>query len=277
MKTFALTLAILTSFSILSQTDTLTVYFQVDDYTLSPSEENKLNQLSQLKVKVIAVHGFADPTGSSNYNKNLSQLRINSVLNELSLNQDNQLKIIAFGEDQRNQEDHSRPNRERRRVDVIYSAQNNTTVKAEPIKAVNEPPLPIKEEPKHEESLISNFESFLLDSTATKTTIQLSIHFHPGTDAFLNPQDPQLKELFDFLHYNQNVRAHIRGHVCCGPNQPVSHLRAYQVYKYLIKRSISPERLSYKGYSNTIPFVTPELTEADRIKNRRVDVIFIKE
>lgn len=275
MKTFILTIAILTSFSLLSQNDTLSVYFDHDKHTLIRSEENKLSQLNQQKIKIIAIHGFADPSGSSEYNKRLSQQRINSVRKELSLDQENDLNTIAFGEDQRNQKNNSQSNQERRRVDIIYFEQKNNPFASgpEPVKPIIEK----KEKKQEEPSLVNNFETFLLDSAATQTTIQLSIHFHPGTDAFLNPQDPQLKELFDFLHYNQNVRAHIRGHVCCGPNQPVSHLRAYQVYKYLIKRSISPERLSYKGYSNTLPFVTPELTEADRIKNRRVDVIFIKE
>ena len=54
----------------------------------------------------------------------------------------------------------------------------------------------------------------------------------------------------------------------------ISFLRAKAVNDYLIRRGISENRLGYEGYSNTIPLVTPELTEEDQQRNRRVDVIF---
>lgn len=80
--------------------------------------------------------------------------------------------------------------------------------------------------------------------------------------------------LYETLKTNTGVSAHIRGHVCCGPNLRISKKRAKTVYKYLIKRGIEKSRLSYKGYSNTTPMIVPERTSEDRAANRRVDIIF---
>ncbi len=87
---------------------------------------------------------------------------------------------------------------------------------------------------------------------------------------------PVLDQLYRTLMSYPDLKAHFRGHVCCGHNNRISSKRARYVYKYLRKRGVPKERISYKGYSNTIPLVTPERTDADRAKNRRVDVIYTK-
>ena len=83
-----------------------------------------------------------------------------------------------------------------------------------------------------------------------------------------------MEYLKDVLQRDSSLSAHIRGHVCCGKNFRISHLRAKVVYKYLVKHGIAKERLSFKGYSNTEPIVWPERTMEDREANRRVDIIF---
>ena len=91
-----------------------------------------------------------------------------------------------------------------------------------------------------------------------------------------NPFPNKAKDIIEFLKNNPNINAHIRGHVCCIPNSKLSKERAQRVYDYLIQNSIAASRLSYKGYSNKEPFTSPELSDADRQSNRRVDVIFTK-
>ena len=85
-----------------------------------------------------------------------------------------------------------------------------------------------------------------------------------------------MKDLFNFLYYNPSVDAFIRGHVCCGDEMKLSRKRAKHVYKELIDRGISEERLRYKGFSNSLLLVNPERSEADRKMNRRVDIILSK-
>jgi flagellar motor protein MotB len=50
--------------------------------------------------------------------------------------------------------------------------------------------------------------------------------------------------------------------------------RASAVYDILIKDGIEPSRLDFKGFSNSLPIVSPEYTEEERQQNRRVDVVF---
>ena len=121
------------------------------------------------------------------------------------------------------------------------------------------------------------FEEFMADTTIKTTTIRLSILFYTNVDTYYSEFEGELKQLHEFMRDNENVRAHIRGHVCCGDNYNLSSNRAYKIYKYLKSRGIDPSRLSFKWYSNKIPEVSPEVTEYDKLRNRRVDIIFTKE
>jgi flagellar motor protein MotB len=51
-------------------------------------------------------------------------------------------------------------------------------------------------------------------------------------------------------------------------------MRAKTVYKRLIQLGVKKNRLSFVGRSNLEPIIFPEKTNADRQKNRRVDVKF---
>lgn len=85
-----------------------------------------------------------------------------------------------------------------------------------------------------------------------------------------------LAYLIELMDKNPTWKVHIRGHVCCGPDQKLSEKRAKNVYNYLLKKKIDPSRLSYKGYSDTKPIVFPEKTDEDAHTNRRVDFMITK-
>ncbi len=82
--------------------------------------------------------------------------------------------------------------------------------------------------------------------------------------------------LVELMKKNEDWKLHIRGHVCCGPDQKLSDKRAKKVYKLLIKLGVNESRISYKGYSDSAPIVFPEKTEEDAQKNRRVDFMITK-
>lgn len=82
-----------------------------------------------------------------------------------------------------------------------------------------------------------------------------------------------LEYLVELLEKNPTWTVHIRGHVCCGPSERISCKRAKNVYKFLIRLGVNPLRMSYKGYSDTLPLAFPEKTEEDEIMNRRVDFV----
>ena len=86
-----------------------------------------------------------------------------------------------------------------------------------------------------------------------------------------------LDSLYHILDKNEELKIHIRGHVCCSNRPLMSKKRAKLVYKFLIKKGIDEDRLTYNGYSNQFPLIFPETTEEEREQNRRVDIIFSNE
>lgn len=82
-----------------------------------------------------------------------------------------------------------------------------------------------------------------------------------------------MEELIDILKANPLATIHVRGHVCCGPNNRISFKRARNIFKLLVAEGISRTRISFAGYSDELPLAYPEKTEADEIINRRVDFV----
>lgn len=84
----------------------------------------------------------------------------------------------------------------------------------------------------------------------------------------------ELQKLIEFLGVNPTVHIEISGHTDNVGNdqlnQTLSENRAKSVYQYLLSNSISPGRLSYKGYGKTQP-VAPNTTDEGRQKNRRTE------
>jgi outer membrane protein OmpA-like peptidoglycan-associated protein len=94
----------------------------------------------------------------------------------------------------------------------------------------------------------------------------------------------------DNLYYSLNAYPHleieIHGYICCTNNNEdgldlgtgtpnLSENRAKAVYDFLIQMGISPQRLSYKGFGSSKKLVQ-EVTEEDRITNRRVEIKIVK-
>ena len=103
---------------------------------------------------------------------------------------------------------------------------------------------------------------------------KLAIGFIGGKSKMTSKSKEALDELYDRLKSNPDLTAHIRGHVCCGPNKRISKNRARAVYKEMVKRGIDKKRLTFAGYSNSKPIIFPEKTRFDRETNRRVDILF---
>lgn len=89
--------------------------------------------------------------------------------------------------------------------------------------------------------------------------------------------DPNYRYILDYLaevmRKHPTWTLHIRGHVCCGPSEKISRKRAKGVYEYLLYLGVSPERMTHQGYSDMMPLIFPEKTEADENENRRVDFV----
>jgi OOP family OmpA-OmpF porin len=95
----------------------------------------------------------------------------------------------------------------------------------------------------------------------------------PGSSVELNKIVAQLKE-------KPSMKIEIHGHTDNigdeAQNQLLSQGRAKAVYDYLLSKGIEKDRIAYKGFGSKKP-VTKNDSENDRKKNRRVEMVIVKE
>jgi OmpA-OmpF porin, OOP family len=89
-----------------------------------------------------------------------------------------------------------------------------------------------------------------------------------------------LKDLVEIMKLKKTLSVEIAGHTDdVGDeisNLKLSQERAEEVKKYLVKNGIDPKRVNAKGYGEYSP-VEDNATEPGRMKNRRTEVIILKE
>jgi outer membrane protein OmpA-like peptidoglycan-associated protein len=262
---FILFIFLLLSISAFAQEQVLTLYFDHDSHSLNSSEKSKLDKFfhNELPFDLKSIIAYCDTTGSSEYNKSLADKRLQTVKQLFSVDQLNNTNLVASGENYPIQSNKTIELREWRKVEIHYFHPQDSPITEEPSTA----------------SFVSKTSVFdqltLIDVIGEESeAIVLDLQFFPGMDVLFNESWGEVDRLFQFMRRNENAFAFIRGHVCCGSDMYLSYARAYVVYNSLIQRGISPKRLDIKGFDNTLPRVWPEVTDEDRQKNRRVDVIF---
>lgn len=105
--------------------------------------------------------------------------------------------------------------------------------------------------------------------------INLKINFYPQTVNFVKNSIEHVQMLQVLMEMDTTFNIQLNGHVCCQPDLILSLNRAEKVKSYLVNHGINANRISCNGYSNTKKLV-PEITEEDKGRNRRVEVVFIK-
>ena len=125
--------------------------------------------------------------------------------------------------------------------------------------------------PVYHNSRVNKNEVFLNNSTSF---IFEQITFELNSDKLLAFSKSSLDSLVILLEEYSSLKLEIQGHTDDTGNPPhnfeLSEKRAKTIYRYLISRGISSERLSYKGYGATQPISTNQ-TQKGRRKNRRVE------
>ncbi len=102
----------------------------------------------------------------------------------------------------------------------------------------------------------------------------MKLEFQNGLVSLMYYSFSEVDRLYLFLAENKEVNVFLKGHVCCSPSDEIALGRALTVYNLLVQKGIDKDRISYQGYSNTMPLISPELTEEDRQRNRRVEAVF---
>jgi len=264
------------SFSITAQTETVSVYFDFNSAQLNGQATHVIHELNKRLVSeenlfVDEVLGFTDTVGTVEYNESLAMSRIESVLNILDrkTNPSGQRETCITITGEKYGIDSNYTDSAYRRVDILLLKPSSFDSK------INSRSVRLTHQEQFQK-LTFLMENFAADTSLQEVLIRLAIRYYPNEDRHYNVYEDELKRLYTFMHDNPTIHAHIRGHVCCGHDYALSSNRAFKVYKYLTSRGIDKGRLSFKGYSNTKPVVYPEVTEYDKLQNRRVDVVFTK-
>ena len=261
-------LTVLLSLTHYSWAQILTVYFDHNSQSLSLSEQEKLRLLNnKTNIDITRIHAYCDSTGSIGYNQQLAKKRAQQILTLLNLAPNN-LELICFGKEYPISRSTIYNPALWRKVEIYYTILNNDE------DSTSETTAFANVEIQTEITSAFNDSVTLYNLIKDGEPIVLNILFIPGTNQLLDEtSSTELWRLFYFLRSNSNMHAFIRGHVCCGSGGSLSYERAYTVYQFLTQRGISPNRLNYKGFDNTLP-ISEETTNEERQKNRRVDVIF---
>lgn len=260
-----------------SATDTLHVYFKLNEEKLQAATKNKLDSLLYNDVinngTSVLIVGYADYLGSTEHNQGLSERRAKAIqdyLISMQMPQANIKLCIGKGEVSRNLKlpDGYAPDR---RVDIVLSKMKGVAVK--PKKSL----IKVTELPAAKTNSI-------LPNIKVGQTVRLSnIYFVMGRHVVTEESYPELDKLFETLEDNPNLKIQIEGHICClkrgfdaedddTHEHKLSVNRAKFIYEYLIRKGIDKDRLRYLGLGRSRPLVSPELSAQDEDMNRRVEI-----
>ena len=271
-------------FGLFAQKEIASFYFNVGK---SVPTDSSLQALAKFKtmaernedfiIEFEAIYSYTDSTGSRAINDRLANERLNYVKKYLDPEEEwnNVLCVPATLE----RKSDAKNVLNWRRVDVYYSRVY--FVVNEMVPEVPSETLELPYEVKSEDVPNSSYSEHAQIHDDMKKFIDrnepyiLSINFIPGTYQMEPGSSTVLNVLATYLFQHSELNVIIRGHVCCENNKRASKKRAQAVVKRLVEMGVDKSRLKAIGMSNTEPLVSPERSESDRQKNRRVDAQFI--
>lgn len=306
---FLFLLAILLSCSFYAQqSDSIVVYFEINEFKLSLSEKQKLNKIKEYSsIEKIIIEAYCDFLGSFDYNLNLSKNRAKTIEEYIKTFTYKKEVISSVGkgffpgtaeELRKNNNDRGIAEHRIGIIKIIYNTpvvkskeknidteevNNNNTNKNFTI-TTEETTIPIVRTG-IEEKIIEAMK----DDSESELNIKLNnINFVGGTPNFLPESRDALLELLFVMRKYPELKIEIQGHICCqdpeagdgwdmvNENYNLSVNRAKAVYDYLVLNGISPDRLRYKGFAATKKLHPEENNEFQRSQNRRVEIQVLK-
>jgi outer membrane protein OmpA-like peptidoglycan-associated protein len=223
-------------------------------YNFTDADDGWLNG----RIKHIKLIGYADCMGSAAHNLKLSEDRARTIATAIKtlgvVGDDFLIECVGAGEQPCAGE---AGDAENRRVDLIMTYE-----------------VEAKETPDE-----------MTQQIEERGRVELTgVNFQPGRHLLLPSSIEPLDQLLKTMKTHPQLKIELQGHICCQPYpgdgqdndtglSNLSEARAKTVYEYLIQQGIGADRLKYRGMGNYFPKVSPEVTEADRIANRRVEAV----
>ena len=243
--------------------------YEFDKFNLDDKQATEvvdfIKNTDSTRIESIEIFGYTDDVGKDDYNFKLSTDRATTIQSKLIENGITS-KIIVTIEgkgriliDDDIVEDLPEKRSKNRRVDVVLNLK----------------PLP--------KIIIPGFYNTIQKNHVVGDHIYLdNVLFERGSSKLDFKTKTALDRIAKLLVKYKNLQFEIQGHVCCTPpyqkeaidldtkKRQLSTNRAPSVYKYLIFKKISKERMTFKGYGNTVPL--GKGTEYDR----RVELVITK-
>jgi len=292
---------LLTAFCIINaqqQTDTLVIFFDIDQSLIDDKNAEPLNEfVTNNNIISISIYGYTDFLGSVEYNRQLSEKRSTNVNNYLlKKGIARESIVISKGEGvhpnsaEENRQDHSDKGiQDHRIVKVIYATNSQYNQLSEQYNQQSEGHIPLSEE--YNQSLEEKPVKNRLDEKTVfklseedlvvKNLIITNIRFYFNSTA-LHPESYSiLEDLLKTMQKHNKLKIEIRGHICCQKNdwlffrsrrESLSRNRAKVVYEYLIDNGIKSTRLKYKSFGSNHKIYPNERNEYERQMNRRVEI-----
>jgi outer membrane protein OmpA-like peptidoglycan-associated protein len=228
------------------------VYFEFDKFNLDEIQGKSIvdyiKKTDSTRIASIQIFGYTDDIGKEEYNYKLSSNRANTIKETLLINGvRNKIIVTIEGKgriliDDDIIENLPEKRSKNRRVDVVIN---------------------LKELPKIE---IPGFYNSIPKKQVVGDHIYLeNLLFESGSSKLNFKAKEQLDLIVKELNKYKNFHFEIQGHVCCIPyyqkeaidletrKRELSVNRAASVYSYLVFKKIAKERMTFKGYGNTVP------------------------
>lgn len=245
------------------------VYFEFDKYSLDEKQAKEvidfIKNTDSTRIESIQIFGYTDDIGKEAYNFKLSTNRANTIQTKLTQS-GIKSKIIVTIEgkgriliDDDIVDNLPEKRSKNRRVDVVLN---------------------LKELPK---LVLPGFYNMIQKNHIIGDHIYLeNILFEKGSSHLTSKAKSELDKVALLCLRYKNLAFEIQGHVCCTPpnqreaidkdtkKRQLSVNRAQSVYKYLVFRRVPKNRMTFKGYGNTVPLgKEPEY-------DRRVELVITK-
>lgn len=245
------------------------VYFEFDKFSLDDKQAkevvNFIKNTDSTRIESVQIFGYTDDIGKEAYNFKLSTNRANTIQNKLIENGiKNKIIVTIEGKGRILIDDDIVDNlpekrSKNRRVDVVLN---------------------LKELPK---LVLPGFYNMLQKNHVVGDHIYLeNILFDKGSSHLTTKAKSELDKVALLCLRYKNIEFEIQGHVCCTPpnqkeaidkdtkKRQLSVNRAQSVFKYLAFRRVPKNRMTFKGYGNTVPLgKEPEY-------DRRVELVITK-
>jgi len=228
------------------------IYFEFDKYALNEKEVNEavdfIKKTDSTRIESIQIFGYTDDVGKDAYNFKLSSKRAAAIQDKF-IDSGIRSKIIVTIEgkgrvliDDDILENLPEKRSKNRRVDVV----------------INLKPLP--------KIFIPGFYTTVQKNHIVGDHIYLeNVLFQRGSSKLEFKSKADLDKTARLLIKYKTLKFEIQGHVCCTPpyqkeaidmdtkKRQLSTNRAQSVYKYLIFKKVPKDRMTFKGYGNTVP------------------------